>query len=128
MFAQRLKQLRNESNITQQDMADFLGITRQGYAKYENKHSEPSYEMLQKIANFFEVTIDHLLGNPKIIKNKLEQNDELKLSTLEIQFFNELKKHPVIFQDLASNPEQKVKELIKLYKLKKVLLEDDDSE
>lgn len=43
-------------------MADFLGITRQGYAKYENGQSEADHETLQKLADFFETTIDYLLG------------------------------------------------------------------
>lgn len=53
---------------------------------------------------------------------------EITLSEEELKLFNELKKHPVLFHDLASDPEQKVKELIKLYKMKKMFLEEDEEE
>jgi hypothetical protein len=42
--------------------------------------------------------------------------------------FEGLKKHPVMFHDLVSDPEKKAKELIKLYKMKKMFLEEDDEE
>lgn len=53
---------------------------------------------------------------------------EINLTVEEIQLFNELKKYPVLFHDLASDPENKVKELIKLYKMKKIFLDDDENE
>lgn len=62
MFPQRLRALRKEKGLTQQNMAEFLGLTRQGYAKYENNQSEPDNETLQKLADYFDVSIDYLLG------------------------------------------------------------------
>lgn len=62
MFPERLKRLRLKKKVSQQEMADLLGITRQGYAKYENNHSEPSFDVLQKISSFFDVTTDFLIG------------------------------------------------------------------
>lgn len=64
MFADRLKKLRLSKKLSQQYMADLLGITRQGYAKYEKteKGSQPDFETLQKLADFFETTTDYLLG------------------------------------------------------------------
>lgn len=131
MFAQRLKQLRSKKKRSQQEMANLLGITRQGYAKYENSDSEPSFEMLQKIADYFNVTIDDLLGHTSVnetIGRVTVAGKEINLSIEELQLFNELKKHPIMFHDLASDPEKKVKELIKLYKMKKLLMEDDDDD
>lgn len=68
MFPKVLKQLRIKKKLTQQNMADFLGITRQGYAKYENSDSEPSFEILQKMAAYFDVSTDELLGKTVITK------------------------------------------------------------
>lgn len=62
MFPKTLKKLRIKHKLSQQEMADFLGITRQGYGKYENGGSQPSFEMLEVIANRFNVTTDYLLG------------------------------------------------------------------
>ena len=57
----RLRELRNESDKTQSEMAQIFGISRQVYANYENEINQPSCEMLIKIANYFECSIDYLL-------------------------------------------------------------------
>lgn len=58
----RLKELRKTKGVTQQTVADFLGITREGYSFYENGHRSPDYETLSKIAGYFGVTTDYLIG------------------------------------------------------------------
>ncbi|OWA36737.1 hypothetical protein B9G55_01260 [Saccharibacillus sp. O16] len=58
----RLRKLRTEYKRSQQDVADFLGITRQGYGSYETGKTEPDHETLVKIADYFEVSTDYLMG------------------------------------------------------------------
>lgn len=62
VFAKRLKELRKENSLSQKIVAKTLGITQQSYARYELNTSEPSFEMLVEISNFFEVSCDYLLG------------------------------------------------------------------
>lgn len=62
MFAKNLKKHRKRKKMSQEDMAEFIGITRQGYAKYENDESQPPFKVLIKMADFFDVTVDELLG------------------------------------------------------------------
>ena len=62
MLSKRLRQLRIFSEKTQKQIADFLGITRQGYGSYENGITEPDIDTIQKLANYFNVTTDYLLG------------------------------------------------------------------
>ena len=61
-IGKRLEMLRKNKKLTQNDMAKFLGITRQGYGNYESGSREPDNETLQKLADFFEVSTDYLLG------------------------------------------------------------------
>lgn len=75
MFSQRLKYLRKEKKLTQNDMAELLGITRQGYAKYESGSGEPDIKAIDKLANFFNVTTDYLLGRSDI-KNPEKMTNE----------------------------------------------------
>jgi transcriptional regulator with XRE-family HTH domain len=73
-FAQNLRFLRKEKNYKQKQMADLLNITQQTYSKYENGQSEPSYETLILISNFFRVSTDYLVGNQLIsptVKNSI---------------------------------------------------------
>ncbi|ADV95522.1 HTH-type transcriptional regulator Xre [Bacillus subtilis] len=62
-FSIRLKKLRDGKKMNQQEVADNLGIARTTYASYEQGKREPDHETLVKIANFFEVTVDYLLGH-----------------------------------------------------------------
>ncbi|MFJ7920038.1 helix-turn-helix domain-containing protein [Lysinibacillus fusiformis] len=62
MLGVRLKYLRKSNNKTQQDIADILGITRPAYTAYEQSKRNPDYEILEKIADYYNVSIDYLLG------------------------------------------------------------------
>ncbi len=62
IFANRLKSLRVEKNITQKQIAKQLGISETGYAGYEQGYREPDFNTLIKLCNLFNVTSDYLLG------------------------------------------------------------------
>ena len=47
---------------TQQEMADYLGISRQAYSNYETGKREPDYETLLKLGEYLDCSIDYLLG------------------------------------------------------------------
>lgn len=73
-FGEKLKQLRENNGWTLNDVIEKLGIkTISTYSNYEYGLREPSYEMLKKIANMYEVSIDYLLGNEKESKSKLDE-------------------------------------------------------
>ena len=57
-----LKGLRSQRKETQAEVAKILGIDRTTYAKYESGASEPSFEMLQKLARHFSVSVSFLMG------------------------------------------------------------------
>jgi len=63
LFRFRLKELREEKNISRSDLAEILGVSVQTIANYENGHREPNFDTLLKIADFFNVTVDYLIGN-----------------------------------------------------------------
>ncbi|MFS0788245.1 helix-turn-helix transcriptional regulator [Shouchella sp. 1P09AA] len=61
-FASRLKQLREEQNYTQQQLAEYLEISIRQYRRYEKADYEPNIITLIKIADYFEVSLDYLVG------------------------------------------------------------------
>ncbi|WAM33266.1 helix-turn-helix domain-containing protein [Caldicellulosiruptor morganii] len=63
LFRFRLKELREEKNISRNDLAEILGVSTQTIANYENGHREPNFDTLLKIADFFGVTVDYLIGH-----------------------------------------------------------------
>ena len=67
----RLKELREDRDFTQQEIADFLHIKQNTYSQYENRHREIPIDMIIKLASFYGVSIDYLLcqtNNPKRLK------------------------------------------------------------
>lgn len=58
----KLYELRKEREISQDEIAKILNVTRQSYSRYERGEHELGYEALNKLANFFDVSIDYLLG------------------------------------------------------------------
>ncbi|MBQ4131141.1 MAG: helix-turn-helix transcriptional regulator [Clostridia bacterium] len=59
----RLKELRIASGTTQKDVADSIGCTATVYSRYEREEREPDIEMLCRLANYFQVSIDYLVEN-----------------------------------------------------------------
>ena len=57
-----IKQLRQEQDITQEQLADALGITSRAVSQWETDRTAPDISQLPALANFFDVTTDHLLG------------------------------------------------------------------
>ena len=69
----RLKELRTHSNLSQQKMADVLGISRSAVAMWETGGSEPDNKTLEKIADYFNVSIDYLLGRDDTPRPRTEK-------------------------------------------------------
>lgn len=62
VFGDRITELREEAKLTQEELADKIGITRAALSHYEKNRREPDYETLKKIADYFNVSTDWLLG------------------------------------------------------------------
>ena len=62
MLNQRIRLLRQARNISQVELAKRLGVTKQSVSNWENDNIQPSIEMLIRLAEFFSVSTDYLLG------------------------------------------------------------------
>lgn len=65
----RLKELRKDYKLTQEQLGKKLGLSRSTIAMYETNASEPDFQTLTKIADFFSVSIDYLIGKETPLKN-----------------------------------------------------------
>jgi len=65
LLGDRIKLLRKEQGITQEQLADYLNVSRQSVTGYENDGVEPSLNVLIKIADKFNISADYLLGRTK---------------------------------------------------------------
>lgn len=76
----RLKELRKKHGLTQKALADILLIDNSSISKYENDRAIPENELLQRIADFFSVSVDYLLGRSDISSPKNSTLDDLDLN------------------------------------------------
>lgn len=71
VFAEQLKTLRKKNSLTQKELAEKVGVKQNSYANWENGNREPNIEMLVRIADYFDVSLDYLLGGK--MKNITEE-------------------------------------------------------
>ena len=111
-FSERLRELRKENRITQQELADKFFITKSAVSKYENGVNTPENKLLQDLADYFNVSIDYLLGRTNNNSTKVEYgiNDKAK-EILEV-----IKKAGV---DLENIDYTKLEQLLKLSNIEK---------
>ena len=62
ILSERLKTLRESRRIYQKEMAELLGLSLRGYQCYESDESEPKLATLAAIADYYQVSIDYLVG------------------------------------------------------------------
>ena len=72
-----LKSLREEKKLRQSDLADFLEISQQAYQRYENGTSEPNGDGFVKLADFYNVSTDYLLGRTSVKAMAVTAEDEM---------------------------------------------------
>ena len=65
-FSERLKELRKAHKLTQPQLADKLNVGKSTVAMWETGDRQPDYKTLQKIADFFNVSVDYLLGRDRL--------------------------------------------------------------
>lgn len=65
-IGENLKRLRKAKDITQEELADFLGISFQAISKWERGDSFPDITMLPALSNLFEISVDELIGMEQI--------------------------------------------------------------
>lgn len=96
MFNDNLKRLRQEKGLTQQKLADLLGISRSAIGMYERGEREPDFETSELIADFFNVRLDELISDKK--------DNNLILNINNILPLPEMKKIPVVGQIACGEP------------------------
>ena len=79
LFTDRLKLARSECKLTQQQIADMLGIDRSTYSYYELGVSEPSYEKIIALARIFKTDVEWLIGADKGAEDWNAADSELKV-------------------------------------------------
>ena len=81
-FGQRLSRLRKQSELTQSDIADRLGVTPQAVSKWENDQASPDIDILIRLSDIFSISVDELLGKQRPVAVVAEKKSEKELEKL----------------------------------------------
>lgn len=84
-FAEKLKSMRKQSGMSQEKLAEKIGVSRQAITKWENNTGIPDIENMLALSSLFNVSVDELLSNEKIEK---KQTDYLYESVTEYDIDN----------------------------------------
>ncbi|MCL7871014.1 helix-turn-helix domain-containing protein [Bacillus altitudinis] len=104
MLGDRLRSLREKHNLTQEQIAKIIGISRGTYAHYEINKRRPDYETLIKITDIFNVSLDFLLTGKEFDSSNEDMWKELLDPKTEL-----------FFKDLKDAPDDKIEELIQFW-------------
>ena len=89
-----LRNIRIRSGFSQQDVANYLGITRQAYSHYEVGRRKPDYEVLLKLSEFFGVSVADIIGSSMetSVLLRTESDSNMTLSTDEIMLIQKFRR------------------------------------
>ena len=81
-FGEHLKEIRVSRNLTQKQLAMMVGSTERGIQRYESGERKPNFDTATKVADFFDVTVDYLLGNSDVRnpKTTIPTDDDIKFA------------------------------------------------
>lgn len=102
-FSERLKMLRCENNMTQKDVAKIIHVQPTSIANYESGRNRAPYTKLKKLADYFEIPIEYLLGDSDNVSS-LKDDDESD---------EDLKELYDIYSSLEDNKKKEVKDFMK---------------
>lgn len=75
MIGKRIKELRTQKDVTQKELADFIGLTPKMISFYEKEERFPPHDIILKLSDFFDVSTDYLLGKSNV--RDIKSNDNL---------------------------------------------------
>lgn len=95
LFGQRIRELRQQKDLTMKELGKFFDLAESTISGYENEARKPDIYLLQKLADFFNVSVDYILGRSDIPFSKKVDNIETSNSIIINGVCSELTKDEV---------------------------------
>lgn len=96
LFSKRLKQLRTDANLTQEELGKEINMTKSAICSYEKGNRMAPMDTLIKIANYFKVDLDYLIGTEIYVVS--DSGETTRMASEEINIITEIKKHPELYK------------------------------
>ena len=106
VFGKRLKELRKQANLTQQQLGNLIGVTKVSICCYENGTRTPTLDTLIDLADNLNVHLDYLLATDTLAVDQDNKKNTLNLAKDEIELIKELRKHIKLYEKLLDDPKR----------------------
>ena len=113
LLGQRIKTLRKENNLTQEELGKLINVTKVSICCYEKETRIPTLETLIALANVFKVDINYFIGNDKYVVADNDKNYGMYVAKEELEFITEIRKYNSLHKKVIENP-KRIVELIEL--------------
>lgn len=113
-FGEKLRSLRIENNLSQLELAKILNITNQSLSHYELDKRIPDLNMISKIADYFDISVDYLLG--RVDQNEVYVSENL--TQYKHEDFTNIK-------NLSDENQKKILDYIRMIKILKIKIKKD---
>lgn len=113
LFGKKLKALRTARKISQKEFGKLFGLAESTIGMYERDERRPDFELLNRFADFFEVSTDYLLGrtdNPHYISNSQQDDEEF------LAFIND-PELGVWYKELPKSSEEELRKLRTIWEM-----------
>lgn len=115
MLKNRLKELRLQAGLTQQQLGDLIHVTKVSICGYEKGDRVPSLDTLLDLANALKVDLNTLVGYDKYIVSDDDREYGMNVSKKEIELLIELRRHNKLYEDLIISPKRTIAAIEKKY-------------
>ena len=112
-FGKRVKKLREKKGLTRQELSQALNITYAALSKYETDERFPSEDILSRIADYFEVSIDELIG--RVYSSDIDSNYVQSVSHTN-RYSKELEKHIETAKEISQLEEDDQRFILEMIK------------
>lgn len=128
-FPERLRELRNEMKLNQEELGSKINLSKANISKYETGRIQPNIETINYLAKFFNVSTDYLLGQTNV-KNAYDNKDKVSKAVEDDpelkEFWDELQERETLqlmFKQVKDLDDKSIKQVIKIIKA----IEDDEA-
>lgn len=108
LFKTRLREVRKNNHLTQQELADRVGLTKTSISCYESGSRTPTLETLIDLANELNVDVNYFLGTEEYSVASDDEHFGINLAKNEMLLITELRKHPFLYEKMVNEPKRMI--------------------
>ncbi len=106
LLGTRIKSLRIEKGLTQDDLAEMINVTKSTISYYENSKRTPTVTNLHLLAEALNVSFDYLMGNDHYEVADSSDNYSLHMANEEVEFIKEIRRYTKLYDKMIEDPKR----------------------